>query len=352
MAKKQFAWAQEVYNENKGLAQDVIKSSLGRMKLAEEWGKKDRAIYEAEYQPAMLQQLHKAQDYNTHARREQAAGMAQAQVVAEMKGAQEAAAARLEQFGVDPSQVRTGALNLGTQLASAMGQVGAGNAARMQTEQYGDALMANAANAGAGFPQQALAGTGQAGTHAGMAYNTGAANATLGGNLMGTPTTWQQLGNQGAMGAVNALSAQNQADVASKQANASGSGWGQALGIVSSFLPFEEGGAIPDDMGMGMPVTAEMSESGGAIEDDVPAQLPSGEPARLNAGEFVMPKRTVAWYGEKGMQAFIDKADKEMGLPKQPKAEPEVTQGPPPDQMQPPVPPEGVGAIPELSEVA
>jgi hypothetical protein len=94
-----------------------------------------------------------------------------------------------------------------------------------------------------------------------------------------------------------------------------------------------------------------MSPSGGAIEDDIPAELPDGGPARLNAGEFVMPKRTVAWYGEKGMQAFIDKADKEMGLPKQPKAEPEVAQGPPPDQ-QAPIPPNSVGAIPELAEVA
>jgi hypothetical protein len=172
---------------------------------------------------------------------------------------------------------------------------------------------------------------------------------------MGTGPTWQQLGNQGAMGAVNALSAQNQADVATKGANKGGDGWGQALGIVGSFL-LAEGGAIPDDGAppeMGTSIPPEMSPSGGAIEDDIPAELPGGEPARLNAGEFVMPKRTVAWYGEKGMQAFIDKADKEMGLPKQPKAEPEM--GPPPDQQQqqpPPVPPDGVGAIPELAEVA
>jgi hypothetical protein len=234
-----------------------------------------------------------------------------------------------------------------------MGQVGAGNAARQQTEQYGDALMANAVNAGQGFPQQALAGTGQAAQHAGMAFNTKAAETQLGANTMGTGTTWQQLGNQGAMGAVNALSAQNQADVASKQANAAdSSGWGTALGLVGSLVSLAEGGAIPEeDPGMGTPIPHEMSPSGGAIEDDIPAQMPDGGPARLNAGEFVMPKRTVAWYGEKGMQAFIAKADKEMGLPPQPKAEPEVT--PPPDQAQaPPVPPGGVGAIPELAEVA
>jgi hypothetical protein len=353
LAKEQFAWAKQTYNENKGLAQDVIKSSLARMKLTEQWAKEDRATYVQNIKPAMEQQLRKAQDYNTHARQEQEAGLAQAQVVAEMKAAKEAAQARLEQFGVDPSQMRQGALDLGTELASAAAQAGAGNAARKSTEQYGDALMANAVNAGQGFPQQALAASAQAGQHGTAAFNTGSANATLGGNLMGTGPTWQQLGNQGAMGAVNALSAQSEANSAAKQANAGGSGWGQALGIVSSFLPFEEGGAIPEETPpeMGVPIPPEMSPSGGAIEDDIPAELPDGGPARLNAGEFIMPKRTVAWYGEKGMQAFIDKADKEMGLPKQPKAEPEVTQGPPPDQ-QAPIPPNGVGAIPELAEVA
>jgi hypothetical protein len=357
-AKEQMAWAKQVYNENKGLAQDVIKSSLARARLTEQWAKEDRKTYVEKYKPAMLQQLAKAQDYNTRARQEQAAGEAEANVVAEMKAAQDAASARLEQYGVDPSQLKAGALNLGIELASAQAQVGAGNAARRQTEQYGDALMANAVNAGSGFPQQALAASGASGTAGAQAFNVGTANATLGGNLLGTGPTWQQLGNQGTMGGVQALSAQNQADIATKQANGS-SGIGTALGIASSFIPMfgQEGGAIPEsgaDLAMGTPVPVEASPSGGAIEDDVDAQMPDGGPAKLNAGEFIMPKRTVQWLGEKGLQAIIAKADKEMGLPPQPKAEPET--GPPvpnPDVAQaPPVPPNGVGAIPEMEEAA
>jgi hypothetical protein len=42
------------------------------------------------------------------------------------------------------------------------------------------------------------------------------------------------------------------------------------------------------------------SPSQGAITDDVPA--------RLNAGEFVLPKDVVAWIGEEKLQKFIQSA--------------------------------------------
>ena len=47
---------------------------------------------------------------------------------------------------------RQGALDLGTRIAEAAAQASAGNQARIRTEQYGDQLMADAINAGQGYP--------------------------------------------------------------------------------------------------------------------------------------------------------------------------------------------------------
>jgi phage protein U len=65
-----------------------------------------------------------------------------------------------------------------------------------------------------------------------------------------------------------------------------------------------EGGAIDDPNAGGYQmVDPSMSRSQGAITDDVPA--------RLNVGEFVMPKDVVEWRGEAWMQKEIMKARKE-----------------------------------------
>lgn len=72
-------------------------------------------------------------------------------------------------------------------------------------------------------------------------------------------------------------------------------------------------------------VPAEASPSGGAETDDVTA--------RVNVGEFVMPKDVTSWYGEKFMQNLIDKARKEMG---QRTAEPDVAPVPQAMAINPP----------------
>lgn len=52
-----------------------------------------------------------------------------------------------------------------------------------------------------------------------------------------------------------------------------------------------------------------MSPSHGRVTDDVRAKLnDTGEDLRLNAGEFVMPRHAVNWYGEKHFQDLIRKS--------------------------------------------
>jgi hypothetical protein len=342
-SQDQLDWAKTTYADNKRVGDQVIDFALGQMDKEAAWADSDRRMYEDVYQPLEEQAAARAQDYVTPERQEQEAGKAEADVAAEFDRARRAAGDRLEAFGVDPSQIRQGALDLGTRVAQGAAEASAGNQARFRTEQYGDQLMANAINTGKGYPQQTLAAAGAAGASGNQATNTGLATTSSGANTMGTGTQWAGLGTQALSGAGQTLNASVQNQLNQQQLKQSeSSGWGSALGAIASFF-LEEGGAIPDDPMQGRSIPVEASPSAGAIPDDIDAQIEGGQPAKLNAGEFVIPKDVVQWLGEKGMQQFILKARKEMGDPNQAPAQPE--QGPPGGA---PIPPRGVGAIPEM----
>jgi hypothetical protein len=97
----------------------------------------------------------------------------------------------------------------------------------------------------------------------------------------------------------------------------------------------------------GGPVPMGASPSMGQQTDDIPAQL--------NAGEFVIPKDAVAWYGEKYMHGLIEKAQKDRQTTEQrtgavpdfkqavPTGAPVFRPGGPPPMQQRPM---GRGAIP------
>jgi hypothetical protein len=82
---------------------------------------------------------------------------------------------------------------------------------------------------------------------------------------------------------------------------------------------YAEGGAI--DTSSPNMVTPEMSPSGGEEVDDVPAMV--------SEGEFVIPERTVDWFGEKYFQNLIMKSDRDRET--QTVAAPE--EGPPMEQQ-------------------
>lgn len=351
LAKTQQAWAEKVYAENKGVSDLVIDKALGMMDRQDQWAQQDRQRYENIFQPLEEQLASDAQDYATPERQEQEAGKAEADVAAQFEQARQTAQQNLEQFGVDPSQVRAGALDTGSRLAEAAAQASAGNQARDRTMREGWALRDSAINVGKGYPAQVqgeVAGSGQSGN---QSVNTGLATTASGAQTMGTPGSWQQLGNQGLGVWGNILNTQfgNQMD-AYKAKQESSSGFGSLLGAAGGILTAfaEEGGAIPDPTQMfangGGPIPVSASPSGGAIPDDINAQIGSSDggpdmPAKLNAGEFVFPKDVMAWNGEQWAQKEILKARKAMsggdgGRP----AQPEVKDAPPPY--------ESVGAIP------
>lgn len=347
LAKKQFEWAKKTYNENKQVSKIVIDKALGMMDRQDQWAQADRKRYETIFQPLEEQLAKDAQDFNTPQRQEQEAGKAEADVAAQFEQARDTAQQRLEAFGVDPSQTRQGALDLGTRIAEAAAQSSAGNQARDRTMREGWMLRDSAINVGNKLPAQTLAeiqGSGQSGN---QSVNTGLATTASGAQTMGTSPTWQGLGNQGLGIWGNILNTQfgNQMD-AWKANQSSSSGIGSLLGAVGGIATafMADGGAIPDP-GATPPhpgaIPASASPSGGAIPDDVPAVIDGQGPARLNAGEFVFPKDVMAFKGEEWAQKEIIKARKAMsGQNGERPAQPT-------DQKGQPMPPmDSVGAIP------
>jgi hypothetical protein len=338
-SQEQFDWAKQAYADNKEVSDLVIDRAIGAMDKQEAWADEDRARYQSIFQPLEEQLAAEAESYATPERLEHEAGKAEADVAAQFAAARQTAQDRLEGYGVDPSQTRSGALDLGSRIAEAAAQASAGNQARTAAENVGRALRSEAINVGRGYPGQALAEQTGSTSAGNQAANTGLATTASGANTMGTGMQWAQLGQNAATGWGNLLNQQYANQMKQFEAeNSQSSGWGDILGtaagVAGSFL-FDEGGAIPDEEGRMLP--HEMSPSNGAIPDDIDAEIDGETPARLNAGEFVMPKDVVSWLGEKGMQQLILKARKEMtGANGERPAQPEMG----------PMPPELAGAIP------
>lgn len=302
LGKEQLAWAKEQYANDKEIAQTVIDAALKRQAMNDENAAKDRQRYEAIYQPLEDDLAADARDYASPGRIEADAAKAQAEVATQFSAARERALQDLQSYGVDPSSLRYAALDRGSNVAQAASEAAAGNQSRQQTEAIGRALRGEAINVGRGYPGQ-IAGTyGTAIQSGNQGINSALATTASGANTMGTGLQWQGAGNQALGTWGNALNAGYQNELATWQAaqNASsglGGLLGTGLGIAASFL--EEGGQVTS----GGNVPAEASPSRGKAIDDVPA--------RLNVGEFVVPKDAVSWYGERHFQKLIESARKE-----------------------------------------
>lgn len=310
LGKEQLAWAKEQYGKDSALISKVVDAAIARQNDNDAAALADRQRYERIYQPLEDQAVKDAQDYSSPERQEQEAGKAAATVAQQFDAQRQAAAQNLEAYGVDPTSTRYAALDMGSRVQQAAAQAGAANQARTQTDAMGRALRSEAINVGRGYPGQ-VAGTYATALQSGnQAVNSALSGTASGASTMGTGTQWQGLG-QSALGTWgNTLNMGYQNQLAQYQANQqSSSGLGTlagsllgAAGNAGGFAAlFEDGGAVPATSGGNVPAAA--SPTRGAAIDDVDA--------KLNVGEFVVPKDAVSWYGERHFQQLIDKSRKE-----------------------------------------
>ena len=128
---EQLDWAKKQWADQKGYIDEVIDTQLPMMKEQWETAKADRDRYEKLYQPIEESYLEQAQQWGSP---EQMAEMerrtadrvakAQSDIAQQFEAQRRSALQRLEGYGVDPSQTRNAALDVGVRMdqAKAMAQ--------------------------------------------------------------------------------------------------------------------------------------------------------------------------------------------------------------------------------------
>lgn len=318
--QQQFEWAKLQYEKDREISNEVIERS---MKIYEDMAAnaaEDRERYKAMFQPLEDALIKEAKEYASPERVDMEMGRAQAGVAQNYDAMRRQHEESLASYGVDPGQAKFKGMDIAMRTQQAADMAGAGNMARDQTEAMARALRSEAINVGRGYPTQSMQGYAGALGAGNQAVNSGLATTASGANTMGTPVQWGGLANQGMglanQGFMNAANMQNlgfgnayQSWYGNQQASSGlGTMIGAGLGLGMRFMGFDDGGMVPDDEAVptsggnpgGGPVGYELSPSAGAITDDIPA--------RLNAGEFVMPREAVSWLGEKFFHNLIAKS--------------------------------------------
>lgn len=316
VAREQLAWAKEQYKLDRAVTDRVLDTLLPQMEEQNRIAAADRQRYERVFQPVEDALVREAQAYASPGRIEQEAGRAVADVSQAFNAQREQALQRLEGFGIDPSQTRSAALDVGVRTAQAAAEAAAANQARINTENVGRALRGEAINIGRGYPgqvAQSYAGAVQAG-QTGM---QGAINTTLsGGQTMGNPVAWQGLSNQ-AIGNWGDLTSRMYASQIEgyRASQASRPNWAGLLGGALGFAlsPAPAGGFGGTWLGSmlsrqtGGPIPYQASPSGGAIPDDVPVAA--------TAGEYMIPRDVVMRKGTEFFENLIAKARRSGAVP-------------------------------------
>jgi len=219
-SREQLDWAKQQYADQKPKTDAYMDAMTKNMTDASENARQAQDYYKSTYQPIESQFAKTAQDYNTPARAAQQSAAAQADVANTFAAQRTAALQNIESFGVDPSQTRYGALDLGSRISQAAAQAQAGTQSRLNTEATGLALQGEAINIGRGYPGQ-VAQSYQTATGAGGAGVTAGLNTSQTyGNMMGNPTTWAGLASADRAGAVSATHTGFQDQLGSFNANA------------------------------------------------------------------------------------------------------------------------------------
>ena len=216
----QLDWAKQQYADQapqtKAYMQSMIDSSNQNMQNAQEAQKR----LQSTYYPIENQFAQEATQYNDPARAAQRSAAAQADVASTFAQQREASLQSLEGFGIDPSQTRYGALDLGTRISQAAAQAAAGTQSRNQSEATGMALQGEAINIGRGYPGQVAQSYSTASQTGGAGINAGLNTSSTYGNLMGSPATWAGLQASNLSNTANIMNTGFQNQMAGFNANA------------------------------------------------------------------------------------------------------------------------------------
>lgn len=295
-AREQLQWSREQDTYNRGVLERVLGTQLPIMQQTFEDAKKDRGRYEDTFQPLENNLIKEFQNYDTPERMQTERGRGMADVASAFESQRRNAASRLEAYGIDPSQTRAQALDIGMRTAQAAAQAGAADAATQRVENTGRALRAEAINIGKGMPSQVAQSYGQSiaagNSGLGGANSTSANSANLANSSLGFSGQALQGYNQGASirtsGFNNQMAAtQMQNDQAMAGINAVGSIVGGVAGMM-----MEKGGPVTEHGALPVPIVPGSTDR---------------KPALLTPGEYVVPHDVVKFKGEEFFEKLITK---------------------------------------------
>lgn len=311
-AREQLDWAREQDTMNRETLDRVLEVQLPAMRDQFENARADRSRWEDIFRPMEDEFARYAQEYDTPERREQERAKAISDVSTQFDASRQNALQRLESYGVDPSQTRNSAMDIGVRTAQAAASVGAATGADRYIEQRGEALRGQAIQLGRGV----VGGVGgqYAGAVGAGATAIGGANQTTatGSNAINSTMGWgnQALGGfgQGAniqsQGFGNEMQGYN-AGVNQTAGMLQGIGGiaGMAMGIKhgGAIVKYAHGGAAIDPNvieGEFTDITAQVDGPGGPMDDEVPAML--------SDGEYVIPADVVRAKGEEFFDRLLE----------------------------------------------
>lgn len=286
VAREQLAWGREQDTANRAILERVLGVQLPIMEQQFANAKADRARYEQVFQPIEDKLVQEFQNYGSPERFDKERGRAVADVNSNFDAQRKSALTRLEAYGIDPSQTRNQALDIGMRTAQAAAQAGAADAATQRVENTGRALRAEAINIGRGMPSQVAQSYGQA-IGAGQAGIGGAAQSTgssIGAMQSGLPFAGQAQNSYGAAGGFMNQGFQNAMDVSRFNQAGAGQWMDLAGGIAGGAMAFMQAGGVVPEQGA-LPISP----------------IPGGTdraPLLATPGEVVVPKDVVDWKGQ------------------------------------------------------
>lgn len=301
LGQQQLDWAKTQYANDKTLTDKTTSDFLSAMDFNKTNATADRALYDNTFTPEYNSLINDANTYASPEKKAEAMGAAEGTVGQQFDAQRASAEADLESYGINPSATRYGALDIGVRTQEAAAKAAAGTAASANVDQTARDLRTQALTIGQSLPGQSQNESTAAGNDANAAVGNELSTTASGASTMGTMPQYAGIAANDLSGAAATTGQQysNQLD-AYKAEQSSSSGVGDILGlgagILTKAIGLKKGGAVPVDA----------SPSRGAIPDDVST--------KLSAGEYVMPKEAVAWYGEKHLKGLVEKARKDHAI--------------------------------------
>lgn len=196
LGQQQLSWAQNQFNTVWPYAQQYMQSEIGATNAEQQAARQQQKFYNRTYKPIERQFANQAANYDSGAQENYQEGLAESDVTNQFDAARNSALSSLESYGIDPSQTRFGALDLGSRISQAAATAAAGTQSRLNTQATGMALEGEAINIGRGYPSS-IAQSYNTATNAGSSgISTANQTTTTGASTQGTPIQYGALGNQ------------------------------------------------------------------------------------------------------------------------------------------------------------